>query len=994
MKYIITLALFNGILFGVCFGQITWIETSQSDFADGYIDPSLYASFRLNSESAGDSGAVEWFARFDIDLNGYPDFISADGGVKVWYMGPYGLDHSWYSSEGIGGNCDVADLNIDGYPELIHSGYGSSNLSIHWNSASGFLPSPTILPNLGSEAVYIADFDRDGYLDVGLAGFTSSVFRVYWGEPGYLYSTDTYTDYSVPGGLVHNIESGDFDGDSDLDIAAIHYGSYGFCALENVGARSFNLLPSSTFPISLSTSAPHGLSVGDLDNDGDIDLVFTGCVSINFSDIFINEGDWIFTHHSVNPGVNYGGSALYDFNGDGFLDIIFFHGNSSATSDEIPIYINDGTGHFSDAASYDATPFGVNCTGGTVIDANHDGNVDIFVNSSSSPSYLFWGPDFTTYESFPIGHDHHGMFREPGNIRDRSPSGWYESNIFDTEYEFGFCSGSVNWIAYDERDYESGSLPNPIGSQVLILARTGDTPIPDVSWTDWDTLTDDSALPVSILGHRYIQYRAELWYSNVAYLPWLEMIEFEFEPCSDETLDLNVFAIPEPGAYDSCDIKIGVWLSCDTTERRRVLWINDFDWAPNGRLDPIYSASSVAYTDWRDSLEFLGFTIHEVNDPIVLTTYLLDTLDIIVLGSTKRTYTPAESAAVWNFISEGGVLFSIAGWDYPSAVWSSHNLLIRQFGIEYYGLYTGATDSVIVSDLPPFPPLSDGLSIIAGGGTYEMHTSEPAFCLWDGTHSCAMSIAYVGCGRIMAFYDEQTFTNGPWHGLDIYTRTHFHFAMNIFRWLSMSSVFPPDTSSAEFIVTDGGCAGIEPTLSLSGDTMIIEMPEFPDCGADVEICLTELSDTMGNPVSGLPLCWRYHCAEDSSELFVVLLYPPQDVYIACDDQVIYFSVEMDSTCDVDSSASWLVIDSTDTFTLDSTWFSLDSLLRFEPDTAYWENGGHWFQLHIEDDCGNVFDSLYGALFDLEPPIGFMLTPAIGAPNCGTDIPPGGLTYDI
>ena len=106
---------------GLVFPQsVTWRETTQPDFADGYIDPNLYASWRASIEtSPADRGAVEWFPRFDLDGNGYADFVSSDRSspynLRIWYMGPSGLDSSKFiGMRGEGGNCDFADLNTDG----------------------------------------------------------------------------------------------------------------------------------------------------------------------------------------------------------------------------------------------------------------------------------------------------------------------------------------------------------------------------------------------------------------------------------------------------------------------------------------------------------------------------------------------------------------------------------------------------------------------------------------------------------------------------------------------------------------------------------------------------------------------------------------------------------------------------------------------------------------------------------------------------------------
>ncbi|MCD6594371.1 hypothetical protein J7L68_01675, partial [bacterium] len=82
-----------------------------------------------------------------------------------------------------------------------------------------------------------------------------------------------------------------------------------------------------------------------------------------------------------------------------------------------------------------------------------------------------------------------------------------------------------------------------------------------------------------------------------------------------------------------------------------------------------------------------------------------------------------------------------------------------------------------------------------------------------------------------------------------------------------------------------------------------------------------------------------------------LITPPNDSIIACDDQPIIFHIHYDSLCmPLDTDSTMLIIDSVDTYTLDSTELYFDpaeSLLQFQPDSGYWHSGWHFFQLHLQ-----------------------------------------------
>lgn len=97
--------------------QIIWNESHWQDFIDGQVDPSLYVSRRAQLES--DSGCVEFFARFDVDNNGFYDLGCADDSgpyLRLYRGTPFGYfaDSVLLYPVAAAGNIDLADLNLDG----------------------------------------------------------------------------------------------------------------------------------------------------------------------------------------------------------------------------------------------------------------------------------------------------------------------------------------------------------------------------------------------------------------------------------------------------------------------------------------------------------------------------------------------------------------------------------------------------------------------------------------------------------------------------------------------------------------------------------------------------------------------------------------------------------------------------------------------------------------------------------------------------------------
>jgi hypothetical protein len=86
-----------------------------------------------------------------------------------------------------------------------------------------------------------------------------------------------------------------------------------------------------------------------------------------------------------NPEITMGGLALLDAEGDGDLDIYMVQGGSIVDSTQTEfknqLFLNDGTGHFTDATEGSGaadTSFG---TGATTGDYDNDGDVDVYVTN-------------------------------------------------------------------------------------------------------------------------------------------------------------------------------------------------------------------------------------------------------------------------------------------------------------------------------------------------------------------------------------------------------------------------------------------------------------------------------------------------------------------------------------------------------------------------------------------------------------------------------------
>ncbi|MBM3323109.1 VCBS repeat-containing protein, partial [candidate division WOR-3 bacterium] len=485
----------------VLIGQpVRWVETTHADFADGIIDPQMYVSLRGQLEP--DSGCVEFFSRFDVNNDGWYDLgCSDDSGPNLTiYLGsPAGYfpeSRLRYGPLGSGGNIDLADLNLDGHAELIHSGWRDGRAAIYWGTPSG--PSPfdtTVLDYDGEgEDVSVYDLDKDAYLDI-LVGSSNGRLYIFWGsKDGYL--TSNRSAVNLGRSLGHNIEVADLDRDGWGDIVLSSW-TWGENPIVYWGP---NRQPRTIIWLPGRWNNFHGISVADLDKNGWLDIVYTGYDTVVTSYIYFgtDSGFSVNNRTEVHPGQCYGGSAVVDLNDDSWLDIVFLRGNwiHGGTWKPVVYYNTLRAPCFSDSNRVDLGTGTFNASGGFIGDFDRDDIPDIFVNNmiARDSSFILWGPDYMRRTGLPSHLDHHGVFREPGNVYDRSLTAYYRSSVFDAGDTARCMSGACRWLAFE-----------PPGSKVLVACRSGDAPVPDSTWTefDWaDSMT--GRIPDHCLGGRYL----------------------------------------------------------------------------------------------------------------------------------------------------------------------------------------------------------------------------------------------------------------------------------------------------------------------------------------------------------------------------------------------------------------------------------------------------------------------------------------------------------
>lgn len=145
---------------------------------------------------------------------------------------------------------------------------------------------------------------------------------------------------------------GDLDNDGDLDILVANGPSGGFGLYENDGTGNFtNRTIGSGFT---AMNLPSGIACADYDNDGDLDIFVTGWYTN--SRLYRNNGDFTFTNVAVSAGIidpsQPGMAACWgDVNSDGHIDLyVSVRTQHNGFQGSNHLYMNNGDGTFTDEA--------------------------------------------------------------------------------------------------------------------------------------------------------------------------------------------------------------------------------------------------------------------------------------------------------------------------------------------------------------------------------------------------------------------------------------------------------------------------------------------------------------------------------------------------------------------------------------------------------------------------------------------------------------------
>lgn len=307
----------------------------------------------------------------------------------------------------------LGDIDGDGNTDVLN-GY-NGGFSVLRNISSGVLiqlaPRVNFSTSTGPVDIVSGDIDGDGMKDIILSNYSPSTISI-------LRNTST------PGSIsfAPKIDISILIGTQDLAIADLNQDGRPEIIISSGGATQFTVLQNTSFPGIVSFNYPkvftifgsgadaYGISAGDIDGDGKVDVIVTDKMNYTMQ---VLRNTTINGYMTFAPSVFFTAPLLSkslkvgDIDGDGKLDVFTANSNSVSVFRNLSLPGSISFATRIDLATETAT--GRDCF---ITDMNGDTKLDLIVNSGnnfsyfenlSSPGNLVFGSRIDRSTSFPRG---------------------------------------------------------------------------------------------------------------------------------------------------------------------------------------------------------------------------------------------------------------------------------------------------------------------------------------------------------------------------------------------------------------------------------------------------------------------------------------------------------------------------------------------------------------------------------------------------------------
>ncbi|HEY5923536.1 MAG TPA: VCBS repeat-containing protein [Kofleriaceae bacterium] len=260
---------------------------------------------------------------------------------------------------------DTADFDSDGLSDLVVANLNGDSVSVLKNLGGGdFAPAGTYATGNRPYSVVARDFSGDAIPDLAVVEFDDAMSHVWFNN-----GTGSFQAPMVAGVVGLNpisIASGDVDNDGDLDLVTANNGGNSFNVIQNLGPGTW--MSNGT----MSGGGPFHVALANLDG-ANLDVIVSTSAVDALSIHYGNGAGGFAPAIMVPAGTSPRAAAAGDFDGDGDLDL------AAASFGDNAISVIENTGSFGAPVSYaaDNTPSSI-----ATADLDGDGALDLVAGNT------------------------------------------------------------------------------------------------------------------------------------------------------------------------------------------------------------------------------------------------------------------------------------------------------------------------------------------------------------------------------------------------------------------------------------------------------------------------------------------------------------------------------------------------------------------------------------------------------------------------------------
>ncbi|MAE65719.1 MAG: hypothetical protein CMJ18_15730 [Phycisphaeraceae bacterium] len=442
------------------------------------------------------------------------------------------------------------DVNDDGWPDVILANCAEMAIAedagsfIYLNGPDGFPAAPNImLPTVRAHGAACADINRDGYLDLIFCGFDNPDLMIFHGTADGFEDPPQRIRLERDGRTYREsrwICLADLNHDGWLDLVVPQL-TEGRSFILWGGPDGFSMERSQALSVIKGTCA----QAADLTGNGLLDLIVGGHAPVatgpfdSFVYIYWNDGDGLREdNRQLLPVKSARAMAVADFNNDGRLDLFTCSYDDGRGDRDVDSYIYWNRPECGFSASDRLRLPTHSAAGCLAADFNEDGWIDLAVANHKTwgdhlgDSFVFWnGPDGFDPRRITrlptIGP--HGMCAvNPGNIVDRGAEEYYVSKPF--ELPRGACIESISWDA---------DVPAKAWVKAQIRTAESSDELPTAKWYGPETsrswYENNQAVPPGACRGRCVQYRLALGATSGGATPRVKEVRVPYGTIADGT---------------------------------------------------------------------------------------------------------------------------------------------------------------------------------------------------------------------------------------------------------------------------------------------------------------------------------------------------------------------------------------------------------------------------------------------------------------------------